>query len=151
MVKYCENCGAEISDESLFCPECKTYIKRENTEKSSNVKWILIGVAVVLLIIAAGIFLSDISGKASTSLTMISTSNLDSGPYQILLTDDSNNPLADRYITIEVDNITYTIKTDSNGVANITLNLVEGSHEIKAYFNGDDQYGESHTSDIVIK
>ena len=82
---------------------------------------------------------------------MISTSNLDSGPYQVSLTDASHNPLADRYITIEVDNITYTIKTDRNGVASITLNLADGSHEIKAYFTGDSQYGESHTSDIVIK
>lgn len=151
MVKYCENCGAEISDESLFCPECKTYIKRENTEKPSNVKWILIGIAIVLLIIAAGIFFSNATGKTPTSLSMISTSNLDSGPYQVSLTDASHNPLADRYITIEVDNITYTIKTDSKGVANITLNLAEGSHEIKAYFKGDDKYDESHTSDIVIK
>lgn len=151
MVKYCENCGAEISDESLFCPECKSYVKRENAEKPSNLKWILIGVAVILLIVAAGIFLSNTTGKTPTSLTMISTSNLDSGPYQVSLTDASHNPLADRYITIEVDNITYTIKTDRNGVASITLNLADGSHEIKAYFTGDSQYGESHTSDIVIK
>ena len=151
MVKYCENCGAEISDESLFCPECKTYVKRENTEKPSNTKWILIGVAVVILIIAAGIFLSDFSAKASTSLTMISSSNLDSGVYEVQLTDGSGNPLADKYILIEVENATYTIKTNSEGVANITLNLDEGSHEIKSYFNGDDVYDESHTSDIVIK
>ena len=151
MVKNCENCGAEISDESLFCPECKTYVKRENTEKPSNLKWILIGVAVVLLIIAAGIFLSNTTGKTPTSLSMLSTSNLDSGPYQVSLTDASHNPLADRYITIEVDNITYTIKTDSSGVASITLNLIDGSHKINAYFTGDSQYGESHTSDIVIK
>lgn len=151
MVKYCENCGAEISDESLFCPECKTYVKRQNTEKPSNTKWILIGVAVVILIIAAGIFLSDFSAKASTSLTMISSSNLDSGVYEVQLTDGSGNPLADKYILIEVENATYTIKTNSEGVANITLNLDEGSHEIKSYFNGDDVYDESHTSDIVIK
>ena len=151
MVKYCENCGAEISDESLFCPECKTYVKRQNTEKPSNTKWILIGIAVVILIIAAGIFLSDVSTKASTSLTMISSSNLDSGIYEVLLTDGSGNPLADKYILIEVGNATYTIKTNSEGVANITLNLDEGSHEIKSYFNGDDVYDESHTSDIVIK
>ena len=151
MVKYCENCGAEISDESLFCPECKTYIKRENTEKPSNVKWILIGIAIVLLIIAAGIFFSNATGKTPTSLSMISTSNLDSGPYQVSLTDASNNPLADKYIKVEVDNVTYTIKTNSEGIASINLTLSDGSHEIKSYFDGDDKYGESHTSDIVIK
>ena len=151
MVKNCENCGAEISDESLFCPECKTYIKRENTEKPSNIKWILIGVAIIILIIAAGIFLSNVTGKAHTSLTMVSSSNLDSGPYQVALTDASNNPLADKYIRVEVGNVTYTIKTDSEGIASINLTLSDGSHEIKSYFDGDDKYDESDTSDIVIK
>ena len=149
MAKYCRNCGAEISDESLFCPECKTYVKRDSKEKTSNVKWILIGVAIVILIIAAGIFMSNVTGKTSTSLTMISSSNLDSGTYQVLLKDKADNPLADRYITVEVDNATYTIKTNSEGIAGINLTF-SGSHEVKSYFAGDGEYEESHTSDIVI-
>lgn len=152
MVKYCENCGSEIGDESLFCPNCKTYVKRENTQKTSNVKWILVGVAVVILIIAAGIFLSNTTGKVPTTLTMVSGSNLGyNQQYKVLLTDNANNTLADKYITIEIDNTTYTIRTNSEGVASMNLTLSEGSHQINAYFKGDSSYGESHTSDIVVK
>lgn len=152
MVKYCSNCGSEIDDESLFCPNCKTYVKRDNTQKSSNIKWVLVGVAVVILIIAAGIFLSDTTSKVSTTLTMVSSSNLGyNQQYKVLLTDNANNTLADKYITIEIDNSTYTVKTNSKGVASMNLTLSEGSHQINAYFKGDSSYGESHTSDIVVK
>lgn len=150
MVKYCENCGAEISDDTLFCPQCNSYVKRYKEEKTSNLKWVLIGVALIILIIAAGIFFSNIASKTPTTLTMTSSSNLDSGHYKVLLTDNANNPLADKYITVEFENSTYTLKTNSQGVASINLTVKNGSHEINAKFRGDDSYGESHTSDIVI-
>lgn len=150
MVKYCENCGAEISDESLFCPQCKSYVKRYKKEKTSNLKWVLIGVALIILIIAAGIFFSNTASKTSTTLTMYSSSNLGTGHYKVLLADSANNPLVDKYITVEFENSTYTLKTNSQGVASINLTVKKGSHEINAKFMGDDSYGESHTSDIVI-
>lgn len=152
MVRNCRNCGCEISDESLFCPECGVYIDRADVKKSSPVKWILIALAIILLVAAAALFVSSDDGKSETALTMISESNLDaSGTYSVLLSDENNNSLPDRFISVSVDNNTYTLKSDSNGVATINLTLSEGSHEITSYFKGDDSYGESHTNDIIIR
>ena len=150
MVKYCKNCGQEVDEEALFCPNCKTYVDRNDSKGTSNAKWILIGIAVVLLIAAAAIFMSNSQAKADTSLSMISSSNLDSGEYSVLLTDKDSNPLSDMFITVETSNDTYTLKTNAEGVAAINLTLGEGSHEITSSFKGDSYYGESYTSDIII-
>ena len=152
MSKSCKNCGADISDDTLFCPECGIYIKRSGTKKSSPVKWILIAVACMLLVVAAGMLIATNSSKTPTALTMQSDSNLDSlNQYVVYLCDNQNNSLPDKFIVVEIDGNSYTLRTDENGFASINLTLSEGSYQVNSYFKGDDRYGESHTSDIVIK
>lgn len=152
MAKSCKNCGALISDDSLFCPECGNYIKRSESNKSSPVKWILIAIACMLLVIAAGMLISTNNSKTQTTLTMQSDSNMDNlNEYVVYLCDADNNSLADKFIVVEIDNDSYTLKTDENGFAAINLTLEEGSYQINSYFKGDDTYAESHTSDIIIK
>lgn len=35
MVKYCANCGIELPDEAMYCPECgKKYIPRSRADDS---------------------------------------------------------------------------------------------------------------------
>ena len=35
MVKYCANCGRELPDEAMYCPQCgKTYIPRTRADDS---------------------------------------------------------------------------------------------------------------------
>ena len=127
------------------------HTSKGKTSKSAKHKVDFNRVAVIILIIATRIFLSNTLGKNHTSLTMVSSSNLDSGPYLVALTDASNNPLADKYIRVEIGNVTYTIKTDSDGIVSINSTLTDDYHEIMSYFKGDDKYKESDTSDIVIK
>ena len=50
--------------------------------------------------------------------------------YMIELKDHKNNGIANGKITVKANGQTYTTKTDSNGRANITLNLPEGRFNI---------------------
>ena len=106
----------------------------------------------MLLVIAAGMLISTNNSKTQTTLTMQSDSNMDNlNEYVVYLCDADNNSLADKFIVVEIDNDSYTLKTDENGFAAINLTLEEGSYQINSYFKGDDTYAESHTSDIIIK
>jgi len=52
---------------------------------------------------------------------------------------DGNGPLANKEITISVNNVDYTASTDSNGIASVEIEgLAEGSYIATAYFAGDD-------------
>ncbi len=152
MVKSCKYCGAELSEDTLFCPKCGNYIKRKEADKSSPVKWILIAVACMLLVVAAGMLIATNNSKTQTALTMQSDSNLDaSNEYVVYLCDENNNTLADKFIVVEINENSYTLMTDENGFASINLTVGEGSYQVNSYFKGDDKYAESHTSDIIIK
>ena len=153
MARTCKNCGASIEDELLFCPECGNYVSREEPKRSySNLRLIAIAVVIMLLITALGLFLQNDPSKIDTSLTMISDSNLDShNTYSVQLIDANNNSLADQYLTVQVNNTNYTLKTDSNGIATMNLTVPDGPNEINTFYKGNDEYWESHTSDIVVK
>lgn len=152
MARKCKNCGEIIEDDSLFCPKCGNYVKRSRQTRSYPVKWIVVLLIALILILATGIFITNHESKIDTELVMISNSHLDtSDEFAVQLRDAENNTLADEFITVEFDNQTYTLRTDSNGTAGINLTLNDGSYEIKSNFKGNDVYGESHSSDIIVR
>lgn len=151
MSRKCKNCGEIINDDSLFCSKCGNYIKRSRVEKSYPIKWIAVALLCIFVIVFFGFVISDNDAKTVSSLTMISESHLDySDTFSVRLTDDADNPLADRFITVAINDNEYTLKTDSDGVASINLTLTDGSYTVNSDFNGDDVYGESHSSDVVV-
>ncbi|WP_296888423.1 zinc-ribbon domain-containing protein [uncultured Methanobrevibacter sp.] len=152
MTRECENCGESVEDETLFCPACGHYVKMPKVKRSYPARWIILATIIVVIVIFGAVFVLNTSPKTATSLTMLSSSNLNSfGEYAVQLKDVNGNPMSGQFIKIEVKNNTYTLKTDSNGTARMNLTLGDGSYEIKSYFKGDNKYGESHSSDIVIK
>ncbi|MBR0271173.1 MAG: DUF2116 family Zn-ribbon domain-containing protein [Methanobrevibacter sp.] len=151
MARKCKNCGEIISDDSLFCSKCGSYIKRSRVEKSYPVKWIAVAVLCIFLIVLAGFMLSANDTKTATSLVMISSSQFEySDTFSVQLTDEAGNNLSDKFITVAINDNTYTLKTDSNGTASINLTLADGSYTVNSDFGGDDVYGESHSSDVVV-
>lgn len=152
MAKSCKYCGAELSEDTLFCPKCGNYIKRKEAKNSSPIKWILIAVACMLLVVAAGMLIATNTSKTQTALTMQSDSNMDSSnEYVVYLCDENNNSLSDKFIVVEINENSYTLMTDAEGFARINLTLGDGSYQVNSYFRGDDTYAESHTSDIIIR
>ena len=153
MTKKCSNCGETIDDESLFCPKCGSHAKVKSSENSYQTKWVIItGICIIMLILVTSTLFINHSSRTDTALSMISDSNLGSSDeYVVQLKDANGNPLADKFITVELNNNTYTLVTDGNGAASINLTVGDGSFEVKSFFKGDDDYNEAHTSDIIIK
>jgi predicted nucleic acid-binding Zn ribbon protein len=152
MQRKCEKCGEVIEDDSLFCSKCGTYVRITENSKSYSLKWIVVALIAVSLILAAGIFITNYNSKIDTTLAMTSDSDLDSfNTYSVQLKDGNGKFLSDEFVTVQFNNQTYNLKTDSNGTASINLTVTDGSFEISSNYKGNDVYKESHTSDIVVK
>ena len=153
MTRKCRKCGEEIIDESLFCPKCGNYVEIGEIKRQYPLKWIAVAALCIALVIAAGIFIANDSSIKETSLVMISDSHFSdsSDVFSLQLSDSDGNPLADRFIRVEIGNNTYTLKTDENGTAQMNFTMGTGTFEIRSYFEGDDSYGESHSTDIVVR
>ncbi|MDO5825714.1 MAG: Ig-like domain repeat protein [Methanosphaera sp.] len=69
------------------------------------------------------------------------------------LTDATGNKVAGQNITITVEDKTYTVKTNNNGIATQTHKLTRaGSTNITAKYNGNNNYNSSNTSTkITVK
>ena len=152
MARKCSKCGEVTEDDSLFCPECGSYTLEIKEKNKYPLKWIALALVCIALVTVAGFYFLDHNSKIDTSLTLVSNSNLDStNEYSVELKDSAKNPLAHKFITVEFNNDTYTLQTDSDGIASINLTVKDGSHEVKAYYKGDSSYNEAHSSDIIVK
>ncbi|MBR5503030.1 MAG: hypothetical protein IKV87_01085, partial [Methanobrevibacter sp.] len=60
------------------------------------------------------------------------------------LVDSSGNPLSNKNIIYEVNNVQYTRTTDSNGKASLAIRLNPGSYKFLISFLGDDTYHKSN-------
>lgn len=151
MSRKCKNCSEIIEDESLFCPKCGKYLGKSKNNRQYPVKWIAVAILCVFLIIFFGFVATSGETKLPTSLTMTSASHLQSSDtFSVKLTDDANNTLADKYVTVSINDNKYTLKTDKNGTASINLTLSDGSYTVNSDFKGDGQYGDAHSSDVVV-
>ena len=63
---------------------------------------------------------------------------------------ESTTPLADKAITINVNDKTYSKKTDNDGIARLNVNLPVGEYEAKFEFVDDDYNYVNAFSKIVI-
>ena len=98
---------------------------------------------------------SNSSGKISfvNPSTKFSASNLkmkynDGSKFSVTFTDNSGNPLADKNITFILDGKFYSSKTNSKGVASLSVGkLKPGTYKIKYIFSSDTSadynYGKS--------
>lgn len=77
-------------------------------------------------------FLVDVIGETSKHKTI-----------KVKLADYSDKGLANKNITIVINGRKYVKTTDSNGNAQISINLNEGVHTASFTFDGDEQYVQS--------
>ena len=54
--------------------------------------------------------------------------------FQLRLTDVNNKPISGKYVKIQVNGKTYTVKTSANGYATLYLSLNKGTYTIKYWF-----------------
>lgn len=104
----------------------------------------------------------DTNGKASNPTTwlihkfdsILSGENItlyykNGTSYEVRLTDNKNNPLANKVISFSIIGKVYNFTTDENGVANLPINLIPNSYEVTATFNGDEEYTKSTVTNTV--
>lgn len=60
--------------------------------------------------------------------------------YGIILRDENGIPLPNKYITVNIDDKTYNLKTDDEGKITITIDSNPGIHAINIAFKGDENY-----------
>lgn len=74
---------------------------------------------------------SIVINRKSTIIASGMTRGYNSGlDYTAKLLDDKGSPLANAKVTIKVDTIVYTVKTDSNGVFKFNKKLAVGNHAV---------------------
>ena len=74
------------------------------------------------------------------------------GYYQFALKDANGNAIANQKIKVKVNKKTYTVKTNSKGVAKLKLKLKRGTYKIKITYNGNNFYEASKaTKKITVK
>ena len=76
----------------------------------------------------------------SSDLTIIKG---DLGIFNLTLIDEYDNPVINRSVEFNLDGNNFTRVTDTNGHAEVQINLTSGNYEIKSMFNGDDDYFKS--------
>lgn len=85
------------------------------------------------------------TSKNQTEFTSPTTSVYYTGSYKVTLKDSTSNiALPNKTVSFVINNVNYTAKTDSNGVASINLKLTPGSYAASAYFEGDDTLESSN-------
>ena len=72
--------------------------------------------------------------------------------YQAVLKDSNGKVLSGQKITFKVNKKTYTVKTNSKGVAKIKLKLKKGTYKVVMNYNGNNVYSAAKkTNKIFVK
>lgn len=90
--------------------------------------------------------------KTATSLKLDSATIIRGDSYKVTLVDSSGNKLANQKVTITIPGKSYSITTNSNGIASLALNLIGGMYSISSSFAGSNTYKEAKiTNTITVK
>lgn len=120
-------------------------------------KAIIIGLVLIIAVLAILIGLTVIPNMSKKDCNIeITSSELlkDNENITIKLSDLNNNPIANKNIKISLSNSNntqeYTVKTDSKGIATLTLSEDNvGTYNVTCKFEGDETYKQSSTSKEV--
>lgn len=72
--------------------------------------------------------------------------------FNVKLTDQFNQPVINKIIRFYLDDKVYSNVTDTNGIAYISVNLIDSNYQIMVSFEGDELYiGSMKSSTITVK
>jgi hypothetical protein len=75
----------------------------------------------------------------------------DGSQFKAKLLDEDGNPVVNRGIKVTICGKTYTIKTNSSGIAVLPINLKAGSYPTTLVFNGDSQCNASNVVSTSVE
>lgn len=92
------------------------------------------------------------NAKNQTQLTSQTTKIYYGGNYEVTLIDsNTGKSLVNKEIKLSIDNVGYSVSTNSKGVASVNLKLNPGSYLATAYFAGDDNFNASNNLSGQVK
>ena len=97
-----------------------------------------------------------VNGDENKAITILSSGNVnmtyrDKSEFYCTLLDTNNQGLKDQIITITINKKSYTVKTDSNGIARLTIYLNPGYYIVESSYAGSEYYcPSSSTSHISV-
>ncbi len=85
------------------------------------------------------------NGKTNTKLITkdLSKTFREKDRLEVSLTDKHNTPLTGKNVTIEINGVPYSRKTDDNGIAGLNINLSVGEYKALFTYGGDEEYNKS--------
>ena len=89
--------------------------------------------------------------KLNSQINSLNTTVLRGDYLKINLTDEYSKAIVDAKVTITVNGRNYAVKTDSNGIAGLQINLNAGKYSATLKFAGNDYYNSvSKTISMII-
>ena len=163
MTRYCNQCGAKITDdEEIFCSNCGTSLPEVTQEKSNSshhkIIILLLGVIICLLVLSI-VFMSYgniFSPKEATTIDIETGAQISAGDNFKIKLSGENGGISGKSVKVTFSNdknsYEFSATTDQNGDAIIAPTVDLGDYEVKCEFEGDEKYSSaSVTSPITIK
>lgn len=163
MRRYCDQCGAQINDDSeKFCSKCgaslpEIIIENNNSGFFNNKKIII---ALLVVIIALFSMLILISGavdfRTSPALDIETSSEMtNEDDFSVALTD-GENIIEGAEIKVTFTNnqkdYEYSAKTNDEGIATVHPSVEVGDYDVVCEFEGNSKYSPvSATKEISVK
>lgn len=160
MTRYCNQCGAEISDEDeQFCSNCGSNIHEKTTTSgnTSHTKIIIILLCIIVgLLILSITFMSFgniFSPKETPTLEIITGSQMTNEETFKVELVGKNGALQGKNIKVTFsdgeNSYDFVASTNANGIAEITPTVDLGDYEVVCEFEGDDDYSQASTTKPV--
>ena len=90
-------------------------------------------------------------GALESSLTAndLTMTYKDGSSWEVTLNDDFGNVISDAIVKMGIKGKVYSVKTDADGVAKLPINLIPGTYEVNATFEGNETLKESFVNSTV--
>ena len=162
MKQYCDQCGAEIGDDELFCSKCGSAVNEIMPVKndSSHHKVIILLLAViigllVLFIVFAG-FGNIFAPKETPALDILTGSSMTTDEYFEVKLTGENGAISGEPVNVTFSNgknsYEYSATTNGNGIAKVTPSVELGDYEVKCEFEGNDKYSPvTQSKSVTVK
>ena len=160
MKRYCDQCGAEISDESeMFCSNCGSALNEIASVKndSSHNKIIIlllcfiIGLLVLFIVFTS--FGNIFAPKETPALDILTGSSMTNEELFNVKLSGEKGGISSANIRITFsdgkNSYDFNAKTNANGIAEITPAVDLGDYEVTCEFEGDDKYSPATQSKSV--
>lgn len=163
MKRYCDQCGAEIGDESeMFCSKCGSALNEiaPVRNNSSHHKIIILLLAFIIGLLVLFIVFSSFGNifapKETPALDILTGSSMTTDEYFEVKLTGENGAISGEPVNVTFSNgknsYEYSATTNGNGIAKVTPSVELGDYEVKCEFEGNDKYSPvTQSKSVTVK